>query len=668
MNKIFNSKIQAAIIITAIVMIGSIMLNQDNVKAGSYNGEDLALAILANESWLIDSSYFDTDESGTSQSIILSSLGPMTPTDGSTFVLFSSGVAGATPATTNEGNPGDERGSWFSGGKYGMPRDQATLTMTLQVPDGMRYLYYDVQFLSTEYPEWVGTQYNDKLTITVDSPSNGVTSYIFDINSGYFVFVDELLPEVAGTGYNVYATQGSSGGVDWVDTTYRSGKADAGASSLTRIGGTTHPVSPLEQITVTIDIHDTGDNILDSTAFIDNIMFSGYSKANIVARKTVQDLNDADVEPNDILQYTVTISNTGNWLQRDNDGHEFEDNIPLNTTYVGGSASASSGTIQYLSNENKIVWDGSINSESSISLSFEVRVNDSLPNGSLIRNQGVVYWDSDGSYPYNNDAVELTDDPYSDDGIDQDNDSDTNDDDPTDLYVVSFETPAQVTESFSDDENGGSATESYMDRNWFSTSSESGESNFEVVDGYYDDTPKSFKTKIRAAGSPQYWYYNLTNLEGVLTSWQINFKCGNATESSELVLDFTNSEDESIAKLMFAYIKQGTNPPVDWVVKLYYWSPSSASWLQLETSTGYLYNHWYTLNIDILDAFHLRYSLYVKGLGLVDTKDDLSMDELITSYIPGSQQSNLAYIKWETSMNPIVCPMFFWDEHIIELS
>ena len=130
MNKIFNSKIQAAIIITAIVMIGSIMLNQDNVKAGSYNGEDLALAILANESWLIDSSYVDTDESGTSQSIILSSLGPMTPTDGSTFVLFSSGVAGATPATTNEGNPGDERGSWFSGGKYGMPRDQATLTMT----------------------------------------------------------------------------------------------------------------------------------------------------------------------------------------------------------------------------------------------------------------------------------------------------------------------------------------------------------------------------------------------------------------------------------------------------------------------------------------------------------------------------------------------------------
>jgi len=374
------------------------------------------------------------------------------------------------------------------------------------------------------------------------------------------------------------------------------------------------------------------------------------------------------VEPNDLLQYTVTISNTGSWLQRDNEGYEFEDIIPLNSTYVEGSASASSGIIQYLSNENKIVWDGSINSESSISLSFEVQVNDSLPNGALIRNQGSVYWDSDGGYPFNNDAVELTDDPYKDDGIDQDNDSDTNDDDPTDLFVVSFETPDQVIEPFSDDEKGGPATESYMDRNWFSTSFKSGESNFEVVDGYYDDTSKSFKAKLRAVGSPQYWYYNLTNLKGALTSWQINFKCGNATESSELVLDFINSDDESIAKLMFAYSNLGTNPSVDWVVKLYFWSPSTASWKQLETSSGYLYNHWYTLNIEILDEFHLRYSLYMQGIGIVDTKDDLSMYELITSYLPGSYKSNLAYIKWENSMNPIVCPMFFWDEHIIELS
>jgi len=666
-NREKYSKNKAVMLFIAFLLVGIfIVIATNTVHAGSSNGENFARAVLANESWLIDSSYTDTDEYGTRQAMVLSSLGTMSPTNGNSFLLISTGIAGSTPATTNEWNPGDERGSWFDGGKTGYPRDEATLIMTLQVPEFMHYLYYDVQFFSSEYPEWVGSVYNDKLTVTVNSPSYGSTSYVFDVNSGYFVLESDGLP---GTGFDLYATSGYPGGVDWVGTNYIAGAADAGASDLIPIGGSTHPVSPLEIITVTINIKDTGDNVLDSAAFIDNLMFTGYAKADIVARKTVQDLNGDDVKQGDTLKYTVTISNTGGALQRDNPGYEFEDSIPNNCTYVSGSVTATSGTVQYLSGDDKVVWDGSIDPESSVSLTFQVMVNGSLSNSSLIRNQGTVYWDDDGSYPFDNEAIELTDDPHSDDGIDSDGDGETDDDDPTDLYVFCFEAPTEVTEGFSDDERESAAEQSYMGRMWFNTSYESGESNFEVVDGYFDDTPKSFKTKMRYAGSPQYWYYNITSLEGCLSAWEIDFKCGNATEQSELIADFVNSDGQSIAKLKFSYVHEGLNNPVDWVVKLSYWSPSISNWKEFNTDTqGYLFNHWYNLRIEINDEFHITYILTKKDVGPIDSVQDLSLEELITTYVPGSLDSNLAYIKWENSLNPVVCPMFFWDDLRLELN
>ena len=142
---IFGKNIEIIIAIGLLMSIIVVVFPSDRVNAGSYDGEDLALAILANQSTLISSSYTDTDLSGHRQATVLSSLGIMSPTDGPTFALISTGIAGDIPVTTNENNPGDERGTWFaSGGINAYPRDDATLTMTLQVPGYMHYIYYDV--------------------------------------------------------------------------------------------------------------------------------------------------------------------------------------------------------------------------------------------------------------------------------------------------------------------------------------------------------------------------------------------------------------------------------------------------------------------------------------------------------------------------------------------
>ncbi len=625
----------------------------DRASAGSYDGQDLALAILENQSTLVSSSYTDTDGFGHRQGVVLSSLGTMLPTNGPTFALLSNGFAGTPIVTTGATNPGDERGSWFTGGKYGLPRDEAALTMTLRVPPFMHYLYYDVQFFSTECPEYIGSQYNDKFTVTVNSPSKGITTYLLDVNSGNFVLDSNY---IAGTGFDIFARSGNPSGPSWVDTTPRRPGADGGATALVTHGGQFHPVSPYEQITVKFDMIDTGDNQLDSAAFIDNLYFSGFAKTEIIARKTVQDLNGEPLECDDTLKYIITISNTGAANQNNNPGNEFEDIIPINTTYVPNSATATSGAISY--SGGKIIWNGGVPSESSVALTFNVTVDAGVENGTIISNQGTVYWDSneDGT----NDATELTDDPAADDGIDKDGDGQTGDDDPTDILVIVFEPPPMVTEDFSDDSPGGKATQSFYGRPWFETSQGETESVFEVAAGYHYSTANSFKTKLRAIGSPQYWNYTLSELDSDMDWWEAWFACGNASEASDLYLDFKNNNGNDIAKIKFEYVHMGTELPMDWVLQLYYGDQASG-WIRLysDYQGGYLFNNWYKLRIEKNDLSNIEYSLYRNGRGLIDFKTD---EQLSAPF------SNFASVRWSSTRNPVVSPMFFWDEHVVGLT
>ncbi|MEM4257534.1 MAG: choice-of-anchor L domain-containing protein [Candidatus Thermoplasmatota archaeon] len=644
------------LMICMLVIVHS-MMPLKTVHAGTYNGADLAAAILVDPATLISSSYTDTDSSGTRQACVSTGLGIIQPTHGSSFVLLSTGIAGIYPVTSNGLNPGSERGNWFRGGQYGTPRDRATLTLTLQVPAFMHYLYYDVQFFTTEYPDYLNSQYNDQLTITVQSPSQGTTTYIINVNGGDFVLNAN---DILGSGFDVFATSGNPSDVDWLTTTPIPGAADAGATALT---GREHPVSPNEQITVTFDIVDVGDNQFDSTAFIDNLHFTGFAQANLIARKTVVDLNGDEPEPGDILEYRITISNIGTAPQTNNPGYEFEDLIPQFTTYIPGSATKSSGTIAYSASQNKITWDGGIPAQSSVILTFRVQINQSLADGTIISNQGTVFWDSneDGI----NDKTELSDDPNVDDGIDIDGDGDTGDDDPTIVIVSSFEVPVQLIENFANDPTGEKATQSYEDILWFETTTQSIQSAFSVAGDYHYHTPKSFKTKLRSSTGFEYWNYSLRALNCDVTAWEIWFACGNTSEPYDLYLEFKNTAGTTIAKIKILYSNEGTELPLEYLAKIYYLAPGN-TWIQLNSkfTNGALYGGvlgdtwWYKLRIERTSNEQITYKLYQSNQGVVDDR---------TSGTLGTPFSDLSSIKWSTTADPIVCPIFFWDDHLLEL-
>ena len=659
MRKLFFKNFIIIAVLCMGLFLAFIIITSDHASAGSYDGQDLTLAILKDDTTYVNSSYEDNDQSGHRQEIILSSLGTMAPTDESdgVFALLSTGIAGNTPVTTNAENPGDERGTWFRN-RRGNPRDFSELTMTLQVPLYMHYLYYDVQFLSAEYPEYVGTKYNDKLTITVVSPSQGTSEYEFSVNNGYFVLDSH---DIAGTGFDIFAPSGDPSDVDEVDTTPRTPGADAGASNLISIGGDTHPVSPGEQIIVTIRVQDKGDNMFDSAAFIDNLRFSGYAKTEIVASKKVYDLNGGEVECGDTLRYEIAISNTGTADQNDNTGNEFEDYIPENTVYVNDSASSDYGTISYDSGENKITWNGDVPGETTRILEFKVTVNDGLSNGVIISNQGTVYWDSDGNDT--NDAEELTDNPYIDDGIDQDGDGETDDDDPTEVTVFAFDNPSVVTEDFSDNNAGGNATQYYLSRKWFATDDINASGSwFEVVPSYHYSSANSFKTKLRQSDEAKYWNYYLSTLENATMEWwEIWFACGDTSEEYNLSLDLQNDNDQNIARIRFKYVNEGTKP-MDWILELYYYDPIEG-WCRLNTPYygGYLRNNWYKLRIEKDGANSIIYTLSMTDIGEVANETG---GQLSTSF------SEFGKVKFSSNMeqDPTVCPMFFWDEHSIGLT
>src|SRR2546428_374832 len=70
--------------------------------------------------------------------------------------------------------------------------DCATLTMSFVAPSGAHSLAFDFNFMSSEYPEWVGSQYNDSFQVSMSSPSNNFSNIVYD-NGGHSIDINSVL-------------------------------------------------------------------------------------------------------------------------------------------------------------------------------------------------------------------------------------------------------------------------------------------------------------------------------------------------------------------------------------------------------------------------------------------------------------------------------------------
>lgn len=196
------------------------------------------------------------------QAGVFPTLGVFVPTNGANFAWLSSGIAGAgtpqavDPAGVNTQPGWDSPSTCASGGG----NDCITLEFSFNVPSGMHSIRFDFNFMSAEFPEFVGSMFNDSFIVSMSSPSNNYANIVFDshgnpisINSAFF---NQPCTTMQGTGFDIFQFDGT---------------CDAGATGILT---TEAPVEPGETVTLSFTVRDHGDGIYDSAVFLDNFVIS----------------------------------------------------------------------------------------------------------------------------------------------------------------------------------------------------------------------------------------------------------------------------------------------------------------------------------------------------------------------------------------------------------
>jgi uncharacterized repeat protein (TIGR01451 family) len=95
----------------------------------------------------------------------------------------------------------------------------------------------------------------------------------------------------------------------------------------------------------------------------------------------------AVAQPGDVLTYTLSFQNAStSWAY----AVDLNDPIPAGTTYVGGSAQATSGHLQYRDDDDQICWQGDLAPGQTVTVTFMVWVHDDVISGTLIANAAYV--------------------------------------------------------------------------------------------------------------------------------------------------------------------------------------------------------------------------------------------------------------------------------------
>ncbi len=212
-------------------------------------------------STIVSSSAFPVLAAGSARAIKNAYGPPNKPLKGKHFVVLSSGNAAA------KGQSGyvlPQPGTSFSNtapyppvacNASGSVNDFTEWKLTLKVPGNVNGLSFQFNFMSAEYPEWVGTQFNDKFVAVLDSKKfKGNISFdekgsCVSINNAFFTVCSGC-------------TQGDAG----LQGTGFEGNIGGGTGWLT----TTSPVEPGETITLRFIVFDEGDRIYDSSVLLDN--------------------------------------------------------------------------------------------------------------------------------------------------------------------------------------------------------------------------------------------------------------------------------------------------------------------------------------------------------------------------------------------------------------
>ncbi|HEX2642867.1 MAG TPA: choice-of-anchor L domain-containing protein [Thermoanaerobaculia bacterium] len=209
------------------------------------NGSELAAALDVDPGIVVSSTFSGPTGSGAT----LPGLGVIQPLRGSSFAVLSTGIIGSVP----------EPGADFPPASVG--GDQASFTLVLRVPAGESRLSFDFNFLSAEYPDFIGSQFNDTFLAVLSDANGSRVIAQASVNSSFFFPASSS--RAGGSGFDIFSQD-----PEGVDEVFGTGLPDAGVTDFQSVDV---PVTSNGTITLTFSVEDQGDGILDSAIVLDNL-------------------------------------------------------------------------------------------------------------------------------------------------------------------------------------------------------------------------------------------------------------------------------------------------------------------------------------------------------------------------------------------------------------
>ncbi|MGK0332890.1 MAG: hypothetical protein ACI89G_002989, partial [Minisyncoccia bacterium] len=218
----------------------------DNVDALT-----LAKALTSDPALVVGASYLSRP-SVAATAVSTDAFGSM-PTNGDSFAVLSTGRAADVLAPNDIGYSGTD----FEGGNYSgdTDLDVTVLKIDLAVPVGTNCLTLDFRFYSEEYPEYIGTIYND--------------AFIAELGDSTWTTAGSLISAPANFAFDPQGQEISinASGVTSMTQEAAYGTTFDGATPLLSAG---IKVDPGLQA-LYLSIFDQGDHALDSTVILDNL-------------------------------------------------------------------------------------------------------------------------------------------------------------------------------------------------------------------------------------------------------------------------------------------------------------------------------------------------------------------------------------------------------------
>jgi hypothetical protein len=182
------------------------------------------------------------------------------PLKGRQFAILTNGCANRANRPKFKGSFGcNDRSVEFRG-----TRDTTILRVEVRVPKGASCLSFRFRFLSNEYPEWVGSQYNDAFIAEQDYysrwRSQAQSPHLY-APGDFAKTADGKLITINQTGFAAVSKANARG---------------TGYDAATKLLRASTPVKPGKRF-VNFSIFDQGDRQFDSAVFIDNLTISRRS-------------------------------------------------------------------------------------------------------------------------------------------------------------------------------------------------------------------------------------------------------------------------------------------------------------------------------------------------------------------------------------------------------